>query len=90
MTTDLNILEQSIAFGISVERFLQSDIGKYLVERADAEIDEAVEALKRSDPEDAKAIRALQGKIFVAESFQLWLAEAIQDAANSQQELEGE
>ena len=87
MTTEINQLEQSIAFGIRVEEFLHSDIGKYLIARADEEIEDAVEALKRADPDLPNVIRALQSKINVAESFQYWLAEAIQDGLNSMQEL---
>lgn len=88
MTTENpNPLEQAISLGFQVEAFLQSDIGRYLVQRADEEIEAAVEELKLVAPEDATTIRALQGKIHVAESVQFWLAEAIQDGVNSMQEL---
>ena len=88
MTTENpNPLEKAIAFGFRVEAFLQSDIGRYLVQRADEEIEEAVEELKRVSPEHTAVIRALQGKIHVAESVQFWLAEAIQEGANAMQEL---
>jgi len=88
MTTEnTTLLERTIALGFEAEAFLKSDIGRYLVARADEEIECAVEELKGVDPEDAKAIRALQGKINVAESIQYWLAEAIQDGVNSMQEL---
>jgi len=88
MTTEnTNLLERAIALGFEAEAFLQSDIGRYLIERADDEIDTALDELKRADPEDAKTIRRLQGDIKVAESIQYWLAEAIQDGVNSMQEL---
>jgi len=88
MTTEnTNPLERSIALGFQVEAFLQSDVGRYLVQRADEEIEEAVEELKRVSPEHTAVIRALQGKIHVAESIQFWLAEAIQEGANAMQEL---
>lgn len=90
MTTENNPLEQSIAFGIEVENFLQSDIGRYLVQRADEEIEDAVEQLKRADPDEPRVIRHLQSRIQVVESIQYWLAEAIQDGLNSMQELQGE
>jgi hypothetical protein len=80
-------LEKSIAFGFQVEDFLASDIGKYLIKRADEEIECAVEELKHADPDAPSVIRSLQSKIAVAESIQYWLAEAIQDGQNSMQEL---
>ena len=80
-------LLKQIDFGFEVEAFLKSEIGSYLVRRADAEIEEAVEGLKHCDPEDPKAIRALQYKIAVAESIQYWLGEAITSGLNAQEEL---
>lgn len=90
MTTEKNPLEQSIAFGMEVENFLQSDIGKYIIHRAEEETEDAVEQLKRADPDEPRVIRQLQYRIQVAESVQYWLAEAIQDGLNSMQELQGE
>ena len=88
---ELNPLLKAVDLGFQAEAFLQSDIGRYLVSRAEAQIDEAVEALKEADPEDPKAIRALQNTIAVAESVQYWLADVIQQGENAQQQLhEGE
>ena len=91
MTTQTNpeyaYLLKQIDFGFEVEAFLKSEVGSYLVRRAEAEIEEAVEALKGCDPEDPKAIRALQYKIAVAESVQYWLGEAISAGLNAQEEL---
>lgn len=84
---NVNPIEQSIAFGFQVEAFLQSDIGKYLVARAEEEIADAVEGLKDVDPDSPNVIRALQCRINVAESIQYWLAEAIQCGFNAMQEL---
>lgn len=86
----MNLLEQSIAFGLEVENFLQSSIGKYLISRAEEDIEAAVEELKRADPDEPRVIRHLQFKIQLAESIQYWLAEAIQDGFNSMQEAKGE
>lgn len=87
MTPDKNPLLQQIDLGFQVEAFLQSDIGRYLVERAEAQVEEAVEQLKRADPEDTRRLRAIQHDIHVAEAIQYWLAEAIQAGINAQQEL---
>lgn len=88
---ELNPLLKSVDLGFQAEAFLQSDIGRYLVHRAEAQIEEAVDVLKGADPEDAKTIRALQNTIAVAESIQYWLADVIQQGENAQQQLhEGE
>lgn len=79
-----------VDFGFEVQAFLRSNIGKYLVQRAETEVEDAVEALKVVDPEDPKAIRDLQAKIAQAGSFQYWLAEAYQAGENAQRELTSE
>ena len=88
---ELNPLLKAVDLGFQAEAFLRSDIGRYLVSRAEAQIEEAVEVLKEADPEDPKTIRALQNTIAVAESIQYWLADVIQQGENAQQQLhEGE
>ena len=89
MTTEAskNPLLQQIDLGFQVEAFLQSDIGRYLVQRAEAQVEESVELLKRAVPEDFASIRAIQHDIKVAESIQYWLADAIQAGINAQAEL---
>ena len=73
----------AIDFGIEVEAFLRSKVGQYLIQRAEGEIADALEALKEIDPDNAPAIRALQGQIKRAESIQYWMAEAIQEGLNN-------
>ena len=79
MNPDTNPVLREIDFGMEVEAFLQSDIGRYLAKRA--------EAVKVVDPEDTKSVRGLQNTIKVAESVLYWLAEAIQAGLNAQAEL---
>lgn len=87
MSADTNQLKQQIDFGFQVEAFLRSEIGQYLVKRAEDQISAAVEQLKVADPEDAKAVRAIQNEIKVAESLQYWLADAITAGENAQQQF---
>ena len=87
MTTENSPILQQIDLGFQVEAFLQSDIGRYLVQRAEAQVEEAVEQLKRCNPENSAQIRAIQQDIQVAEAIQYWLAEAIQSGLNAQQQL---
>jgi len=89
MTTENGISAQQreVNFGLEVEGFLNGTLGRYLISRAEENVEEAVEGLKRADPEDSRAIRALQHQIHVAENVQYWLAEAIQAGLNAQAEL---
>lgn len=80
-------LQGQVALGQHVEGFLTSATGNYLIARAEAEIQEALEALKTVDCTDAKAIQALQNQVYRAESIQYWLAEAIQAGDNANAEL---
>lgn len=85
--SDVSAIHEMIDFGFEVEAFLQGKIGRYIVARAEAEIAEAVEALKRIDPNDANGVREQQARVYRAESIQFWLAEVIQEGINAQREL---
>jgi hypothetical protein len=88
---DIRQVHAAIDFGFEVEAFLKSRLGSYLIKRAEADIEIAVEKLKTADPDDAKSIRVLQNEIYRAEAIQYWMAEAIQGGINAQRELiEGE
>lgn len=80
---EIREIQKSIDLSFQVEVFLQGPIGQFLIKRADEEIESAVEALKRIDPEDPKGIRAQQHIIQVAESVQYWFADAIQAGHNA-------
>lgn len=76
-----------VALGMDVENFLQGPIGRHLLARAEEQRKEALEALKDADPENAKAIRVWQHKIGVIDAVQQWLADAITEARNAEQQL---
>ena len=80
-------MQNEIDFGMEVEAFLDSSIGKFIIGRAEDEIDDSLEELKHVSPEDADKIRMLQNRIFRCESIQYWLAEAIQAGSNALREL---
>jgi len=80
-------------FGVQVEDFINSPVGQFLVDKARAQINDALEKLQVADPEDPKIIRALQNQACVAESIMQWLGEAIregQGALNALREEHGE
>lgn len=68
---------KEIAIGLDAERFMQSDLGRYLLGRAQANVEEAMEGLKVADPDNAKEVRDLQNIVMVNEYFLYWLGEAI-------------
>lgn len=82
--SDLTQIQAQIAFGLDVQAFMGSTIGRYLTARANNDIEAATDALKTVDAEDPKAIRKLQNEVKCAESFLLWMGEAVTDGENSQ------
>jgi len=78
---------QVAVFGAQVEQFLDSDVGKYLTQKAQEDANAALGALAIVDPEDAKRIRALQNDVKIADLVISWLSEAIVRGDVAQQKL---
>ncbi len=70
-------LFREVGFGLDVQVFLRSDIGRYLCERAEEERVAALEELAIIDHTDATAVLRLQCRIKILDSWQGWLAEAV-------------
>ncbi len=69
---------ETVAFGIEVEAFLERHpIGRYLKRKIVEEEEAAKERLTEVDPEDAKAVRAVQNDFHLAKRIDRWLAQAI-------------
>lgn len=85
---ELAQLQADIALGLDIKQFMGTAIGKYMHARANAEIDEALEALKTAEAEDAKAIRRWQNQIAVAERVLGWLGEAVTNGENAETTFE--
>ena len=80
MTKELDPLLNAAVIGEQARQFLQTDLGDYLLKRAQAQIDSATHDLKRASPNwiwGRKKIERLQSQIAVAENTIHWLAEAI-------------
>lgn len=73
-----------IELGMDAHAFMKSNIGRYLSARAESERADALEELAQADPDDAKAMRALQNRVKVVDSVMYWLAEAIQAGKNAE------
>lgn len=83
-TPETQQIRNQIAFGMDCRAFMESQMGEYLAARANADIEAATEALKTVDPEDPKAIRALQNAVKVGESFLIWMGEAVTNGENAE------
>lgn len=69
-------------------RFARSDLGRYLIGRADQEIKMATLALKTVYPWRWRRITHLQNKIAVAERVKAWILEAIVSGRTAMSEVE--
>lgn len=74
--------------GKDVEEFLNTDIGRYLIGRAEQESAEATDQLKKVYPWRKRKIQELQARIWRADSVQGWLAELIISGRQSLQTLD--
>lgn len=63
--------------GKQVHDFMKSDVGRYMLQRADFEVNDAFEKLKTCDAANVNEVRRLQNNIWVAESVKTWMAEAV-------------
>lgn len=89
MNRDDPYVETAI-LGKMAEEFIGSDIGKYIVARAELEAREANDALKRVFPLRWRRVMQLQNQIKVAESIQGWLVDAITDGQAAMKTIQGE
>jgi len=83
------VVKQAV-FGEVASNFIRSEMGVYLVKRAEDEVEKAVEELKRVNARDGKAVEDIQNRIWKAESFQQWLADAVIEGAEALKILDGE
>lgn len=81
---ELTDIRQRIALGMDVEALLRTGPGRYLRDRANAVLQEALVGLAQVDAEDVKAIRALQHKYQAGHFFLDWLEEAVQDGKQAE------
>lgn len=75
--SDDRLLVAESVLGEDAAEFVKSDLGRYLIGRANQEIADAVEVLKKTYPWRRNRIAQLQHKISVAESAKEWLLECI-------------
>lgn len=81
---------ETAVFGKVVENFLGSDIGEYLLGKAMAEENRAMQALIRTSPWRRRRMQELQNEVWRAQQFQVWLGDAIAAGQQATNLLEGE
>ncbi len=78
----MDLINEAI-IGDEARKFVGSELGKAMLDRADSALKAAQESLETVDPEDPKAVRALQNKAQLARNFGEWLSELIDSGDNA-------
>jgi hypothetical protein len=68
---------RTAVFGRQVEQFLDSDIGCYLAQCAEKDIELGINQLKKADPFKPEQVIAAQMKVKIAETIMGWLGDAL-------------
>lgn len=70
-------LNCAIRVGYAAEDFAQSELGRFVSERAEQERAHALERLAKVDPFDGRAVSALQLRVAAVDAALRWLTEAV-------------
>jgi hypothetical protein len=82
--------EERKKYGDLAAEFFQSELGQYIMKKAQDDVYECLTTLKDLEPTDTKAIAEIQGKIKTIENFPKWLGEAIMGADETRLREESE
>ncbi len=74
--------------GQDAEEFMRSDVGRYILGRAQQEAQEAMDKLKTTSAWRRRRITQLQSEIWRAESIQGWVIELINNGLSSERALD--
>lgn len=83
-----DLLYAEAMLGEDAKEFLASDVGRYLIGRAEQEAEEAADKLKRISPWRRRRITELQNEIWRAESVRGWLIEMVKAGDSATHALE--
>ena len=87
MTDEQTLIAEAV-LGRDAQEFLASEIGRYLLGRAQMDESEAMEALVSVKWWRRRRIIELQSRIYRARSVRSWLAEIISDGRSAESSLE--
>jgi hypothetical protein len=85
-----NDLLKQAQLGIEAEAFLSTDLGRYLLDKADQELEDAQNKFLELLPNDSAGLLQLQSQAKRAINFKSWLSEAISTGIYAEQELKDE
>ena len=74
--------------GEQVDAFIRSDVGKYVLDKANRELEVSLTELRKVDPYDSKLVQKFQNEVWRAENLVTWLAESIQAGLKAKDILE--
>lgn len=83
-----DVLIYQAQLSLQLEAFVNSDVGGYLLSKADEEAALLVDRLKLCDPSNITNIIKLQEGIKRAESFRQWISDGIEDGLKAMKVLE--
>jgi hypothetical protein len=83
-----DVLLAEAMLGQDAQEFVVSEVGRYLLGRAEQEAYEASDKLKRVSPWRRRRITELQNEIWRAESVKAWIVEIIQAGQAAEHALE--
>lgn len=86
--SETEILLDVAVLGEQVDQFLKSDVGRYLLEQAEAEERQGILELRVVDCNNAEAVRKAQNKAWRGEHVKLWLNNAISAGLKARMILE--
>ena len=73
--------------GVDAETFIRTPLGKFLVKKAEDEIEAATQDLISADPDDVKSNTELRNRIHVARMFVVWLTDSINMGRSAHERL---
>lgn len=79
---------EAAVLGKRIESFIESDIGQYLLDRADNKLSDALNQLKTVAPWRTRRIRELQNEVFLAGSFKQWLQDGLSEGISAMHIIE--
>lgn len=74
---------RTVRFGMTVQEFLESDVGQYLQARAIVDRNAALEELANTQPHQWELIAAIQQRIRVIDQWQHWIGDAINEGESA-------
>ncbi|MDD5084198.1 MAG: hypothetical protein PHT88_04725 [Candidatus Moranbacteria bacterium] len=86
MTDDQALLKQA-QLGIEAEAFIHTDLGKFLIDKADDDLQRGYEGFLSLTPGDTDGLLMLQSQCQRAIHFKSWLLEAISSGHYAESEL---